>query len=148
MVAGGAIYYITTKIAFIYELTHFSGGLFLSGEKKTLELFIIFCLGLIAGFLPSIILVAIILYAEISKLNWRMIFLIALIFGIIHSLVWIFAEYNNQLMISPEHTLDSFGYKQIIVIVIKEFISGSLIGLVSALFIRFAGFNFENEIAV
>jgi len=87
--------------------------------------------GGIFGFFTSVITLALSRSVSFSQLGFKQILSLAIVFGLTHSLVFAALEYHNAIEGMRPEVLDEFAMKMILRTAVIEFVSGSLIGLIS-----------------
>jgi hypothetical protein len=72
-----------------------------------------------------------------SQTNVRPVIILTVIFGLTHSLLWTAFAYSNAVSGMRPPVLDEFAKGIIIQTAIVEFITGSLIGLISVILVKY-----------
>ncbi len=141
-ICGGIIYYNAVKIAYSYGFISLSGGFITYGDDKTLDLLIAGFLGIVSGFVISLVVVMV---TEIFlKPNKTKLFLVALSVGIINSILYVGLELSDAQR-GGISTMNEFEQKLILTTIILQFIIGLLIGIASVLLTKFLILNQKSE---
>jgi len=93
--------------------------------------------GGIFGFLTSIITLTLVKQSHFSQLNGKQTLILAIAFGLIHSLIFAALEYNNAIEGRRPPVLDEFAKKTILRTAIIEFVTGSLIAFISVMVVKY-----------
>ncbi len=124
-------YCITNKLIYYPS---YSGGVLPMSDPK-LDLIIDGFLGGLFGLFCGVAAWVILKNAYVSRFNVGKFIFLPLIFGLVHSAVMAWLEYDNAVYGKETSALSDFQQKIILTTAVVEFITGVLIGLASVLII-------------
>lgn len=121
-----------------FEIFKGGGGGFLPNPEFDVVIILINgFLHAISGFMTAVITLALIRHGHFTQLNVRQVLILTVVFGLINSLIFAALQYNNAVGGRRSPVLDEFAKKIILETAIIEFVTGSLIGLISVIVVKF-----------